>query len=65
MVLSNHRYAIMSWTRLDTPAALQGALDLILAHSRVRVGLKTALGTARRFAKYLLTQQTSCWQLHD
>ncbi|NQZ72234.1 MAG: DUF1194 domain-containing protein [Dinoroseobacter sp.] len=61
----NYRYVILSWTRLDTPAALPGALDLILAHNRVRVGLKTALGTAPRFAKSPLNKKTSCWQLND
>ena len=58
----NHQYVILPWTRLDSPASLQGAIDRILAHRRVRVGLKTALGTALRFAQSMLNQQASCWQ---
>jgi hypothetical protein len=58
----NYQYVIVSWTHLNTSAALQGVINRILVLRRVRVGLKTALGTALRFVQSMLNHQASCWQ---
>lgn len=58
----NHQLVILPWTRLDSPAALQGAIDRILAHRRQRAGLKTGMGTALVFAQSMLDRQPGCWE---
>ena len=58
----NHQYVILPWTRLDSAFALDGAIERISHHRKVRAGLKTALGTALGFARALLVQQSDCWQ---
>ncbi len=58
----NHQYLIQPWVRLDSPAALDGAIARIRTHRKVRAGLKTALGRALEFSAALLTQQPRCWR---
>lgn len=58
----NHQYLILPWTELNSMAALEGAIARIERHTKVRAGLKTALGTALLFGQRLLEQHPSCWQ---
>lgn len=58
----NHQYVILPWTELSSAEALEGAIARIERHTKVRAGLKTALGTSLLFAQRLLEQQPSCWQ---
>lgn len=58
----NHQYLIQPWVRLDSPAALDGAIARIRAHRKVRAGLKTALGRALEFSAALLSQHPRCWR---
>ena len=58
---ANHQYIILPWTRLDSAAALDGAIAQIRRHRKVRAGLKTAMGTALKFAQAMINQQAACW----
>jgi len=58
----NHQFIILPWTPLNSAAALDGAIAQIERHTKVRAGLKTALGTALHFAQSMLEQHPTCWQ---
>ncbi len=58
----NHQYVIQPWISLDGPAALDRAITQIRSHTKVRAGLKTAMGTALLFGASLLEQRAHCWQ---
>lgn len=58
----NHQYLILPWTELSSSTALESAITRIERHTKVRAGLKTALGTALLFGQRMLEQYPSCWQ---
>lgn len=58
---ANHQYIILPWTRLDSASALDGAIERISQHRKIRAGLKTAMGTALSFAQAMIAQQSDCW----
>lgn len=58
----NHQLVILPWTSLDTPEALDAAIERIRNHRPVRAGLRTAMGTALSYASGMLLQQSNCWQ---
>ena len=59
----NHQYIIQPWVSLDRPYALDGVINRIRSHQKIRAGLKTAMGTALTFGAAMLEQQAHCWQL--
>ena len=58
----NHQYVVQPWVYLDSVAALDSAILRIRSHTKVRAGLKTALGSALNVAAEMLRMQSQCWQ---